>query len=102
MYSTVVFTGSRDEGVRDLYPPVRVLVIWKLTSVRNECTTGACVKAAARILERMDPSVDPCEDFYQFSCGQFVKKNVVPDDMFHKSTLQAMQEEVNVLIKSKS
>ena len=28
----------------------------------------------------MDTTVDPCEDFYSFSCGGWSKVNIIPDD----------------------
>src|SRR5271154_6624253 len=30
--------------------------------------------------EFMDRSVDPCVDFYQYSCGGWIKKNPIPAD----------------------
>ncbi|KAF6035569.1 MME [Bugula neritina] len=44
------------------------------------CTTPGCAKAAGNLLEAMDDTVDPCEDFYMFSCGNWLKKNIIPED----------------------
>ncbi|KAG4084089.1 Metalloproteases [Neocallimastix lanati (nom. inval.)] len=41
----------------------------------EECTTEQCYNSSKRILTNMDISVDPCSDFYQFSCGGFMKEN---------------------------
>ncbi|XP_045472319.1 neprilysin-2-like isoform X1 [Harmonia axyridis] len=44
------------------------------------CLTPGCIHTASKVLEYMDPSVDPCDDFYQFTCGNFLKKTNIPDD----------------------
>ncbi|XP_033229648.1 neprilysin-2-like [Belonocnema kinseyi] len=43
------------------------------------CTTSACKEAASLILKDMDPKVSPCDDFYKFACGSFLKTTVVPE-----------------------
>ena len=42
------------------------------------CLTPSCVEAAAFILENIDTDIDPCEDFYNFTCGKWAMKNNVP------------------------
>jgi len=36
------------------------------------------LKLAGHIIESMDLKTDPCDDFYQFSCGGWMRKNSVP------------------------
>ena len=38
----------------------------------RSCHSEACYKASQAILENMDLTADPCEDFYQFACGNYM------------------------------
>lgn len=44
------------------------------------CQTPGCIKAANDILYSLDESVNPCENFYEFACGNFLNKTSIPDD----------------------
>ncbi len=32
------------------------------------------------ILQSIDETVDPCENFFEFACGTWIKKTRIPDD----------------------
>lgn len=68
------------------------------------CTTPGCIHAAWSILQKMDMSVDPCDDFYQFSCGQFLEKTTIPDDKIYVNSFSIvgdlLQEQLKTLITS--
>ena len=49
---------------------------------------------AAELLQNMDQTVDPCEDFYQFACGGFEKRNVIPDDQSSVTTFSLISDKV--------
>lgn len=36
--------------------------------------------AASNVLKCIDPSVDPCDDFYQFACGNYLRQVTIPDE----------------------
>jgi neprilysin len=44
------------------------------------CLTPGCIHTASKVLSSLDPTVQPCDDFYHFACGKFIKDTRIPDD----------------------
>ena len=44
-------------------------------------------------ISAMDKTVDPCVDFYTYSCGGWMKKNPIPPDQSSWSTYGKLQDE---------
>lgn len=57
------------------------------------CNTVGCVNAAADVLKFMDPSVDPCSDFYDFSCGRFLNETVLSDEKVSVDTFSIVRDQ---------
>ncbi|PIK58337.1 putative endothelin-converting enzyme 1-like [Apostichopus japonicus] len=66
----------------------------------NVCLTPTCVQAAADMLSRMDRSVDPCEDFYQYACGGWIKNNIIPEDQTSHGIFHELMESISVQCKA--
>lgn len=46
----------------------------------SKCESRACVMAASKIIEHLDESIDPCDNFYNFACGNYLKNTKIPKD----------------------
>ncbi|XP_076443378.1 endothelin-converting enzyme 2-like isoform X2 [Babylonia areolata] len=58
-------------------------LVWfwtEMNSKQEECVTAQCVDVSAYILNKMNRSVDPCVDFYSYSCGGWESQALVPPD----------------------
>ena len=44
------------------------------------CMTAECVDVSAYIMRKMNQSVDPCRDFYAFSCGGWESSTFIPPE----------------------
>lgn len=64
------------------------------------CTSPDCTVSAARILENMDPSADPCKDFYKFACGGWLKKNIIPETSSRYGVFDILRDELEVVLKA--
>ncbi|XP_022251670.1 membrane metallo-endopeptidase-like 1 [Limulus polyphemus] len=62
---------------------------------REICEKRGCVIAAANLLQNIDESINPCEDFYQFSCGGWIERQVIPDDKSALSVFSLLQDELD-------
>lgn len=49
---------------------------------------------ASFFLNNMNTDVDPCDDFYEFACGNFIKNAVIPDDENKIDLLRITQNKV--------
>uniref|UniRef100_A0A452U103 Membrane metalloendopeptidase like 1 n=1 Tax=Ursus maritimus TaxID=29073 RepID=A0A452U103_URSMA len=63
------------------------------------CTSPGCVIAAARILQNMDPSREPCDDFYQYACGGWLRRHVIPETNSRYSVFDILRDELEVILK---
>lgn len=39
----------------------------------NLCKSKDCLRAASNLLQSMDFTADPCDDFYKFTCGNWAE-----------------------------
>ncbi|XP_075550636.1 endothelin-converting enzyme 1-like isoform X2 [Dermacentor variabilis] len=53
------------------FTSVALLKMWWLAPTMGTCTTPGCIEHAKALRAAMNSSVQPCSDFYSFSCGSW-------------------------------
>uniref|UniRef100_A0A6I8SCF8 Phosphate regulating endopeptidase homolog X-linked n=1 Tax=Xenopus tropicalis TaxID=8364 RepID=A0A6I8SCF8_XENTR len=64
------------------------------------CLTPECIEAAASIRSKMNLSVDPCDDFFQYACGGWIEENPIPDDMSNYGIYPWLRTNVDLKLKA--
>ncbi|EHH49479.1 hypothetical protein EGM_00142 [Macaca fascicularis] len=47
----------------------------------------------------MDPTTEPCNDFYQFACGGWLRRHVIPETNSRYSIFDVLRDELEVILK---
>ncbi|XP_053546209.1 endothelin-converting enzyme 1 isoform X2 [Bombina bombina] len=63
------------------------------------CLTESCISVTSTILRSLDRSVDPCQDFYGYACGGWIKANPVPDGHSRWGTFNELWEHNQAIMK---
>lgn len=69
------------------------------TTECDVCTTPTCLEATSFLLQGLDTRVDPCEDFYQYSCGNWEDNNVIPEGFGRYSTFGQLGTSNSITLK---
>ncbi len=76
--------------LRVILPAFLVMALLTLASAQQP---GASAHEPALDVTSMDRTVDPCVDFFAYSCGGWIKKNPIPPDQSSWDTYSKMQDE---------
>uniref|UniRef100_A0A674BGB5 Membrane metalloendopeptidase like 1 n=1 Tax=Salmo trutta TaxID=8032 RepID=A0A674BGB5_SALTR len=68
----------------------------------NVCTTPECVTAAARLLQNMDATVEPCQNFYQYACGGWLERHVIPETSSRHSVFDILRDRLEIVLKGQT
>ncbi|XP_022686238.1 endothelin-converting enzyme 1-like isoform X2 [Varroa jacobsoni] len=63
------------------------------------CLSPECIYASSSILRSIDPSVDPCQDFYQFACGRWPIHHPLRPDTSNLDTLTLLKNDMRQVFK---
>lgn len=64
------------------------------------CLTEGCVSAAAKVIENLDDTIDPCDDFYEFACGKFLRDTVIPDEQIAVMSFVTVHDKVQEQLRA--
>lgn len=62
----------------------------QIVPVTKYCKSSSCVQAAGSLVSSIDRSVDPCENFYQFACGNWLRTHPIPRGYNHWDRFQEL------------
>ncbi|KFM58079.1 Endothelin-converting enzyme 2, partial [Stegodyphus mimosarum] len=61
------------------------------TCEENFCYTKDCIHLATRMMKIMKPEIDPCENFYEYACGNYQRFKSVPYTRNYYSPIQEVE-----------
>ncbi|XP_078063425.1 phosphate-regulating neutral endopeptidase PHEX-like, partial [Mustelus asterias] len=65
----------------------------------EQCISPECTEAAVLMFNKINWSADPCENFFKFACGRWIKETPIPEDISSYGTYSWVQHNVNIKLR---
>lgn len=103
----VYHTDSRESSFDELVTTggaVRSLVARRALSNGEKyrqviCETEACHNVSKYVKSCMDEKIDPCNDFFNYACGGWIKKNPIPKTSSSFSTFSKLNQQIEKILR---
>lgn len=76
-----------------------LILVAQKSNQEEFCLSPECIEAAGSILTKMDQSINPCDDFYTYSCGGWLKENPIPEDSSSYGIYPWLRQHVDIKLK---
>ncbi|EDO39596.1 predicted protein [Nematostella vectensis] len=63
------------------------------------CTSQGCITAASELLNSIDRTIKPCDDFYLYACGGWMKRNPIPSGQKSWDVSSKLKAEIDAFMK---
>lgn len=63
------------------------------------CMTNQCIMLASTIYKSINKNMNPCEDFYEYACGGWLKANLIPTGFPRWGTLSSITYRNQLVLK---
>lgn len=89
------FSKQEDEAGGGVYTELKCGV--KPSQPGSECKEPACQEFAKELIDSMDPSGQPCDDFYQFACGKDTGNDALTEQnkLFESRMIELLKDPPN-------
>jgi hypothetical protein len=65
-------------------------------TMKRACQSAECIAESHSILSKIDQNINPCNDFYEYSCGRWRDEHAIPQDKSGYGQFDVARDRINV------